>query len=94
MIASSGLRPVIPAVPVDRLGQRLSASPIRHLARTAAGLLSPRAEILGDRVGRISMSSQMMRTISLVAIMLDEAREISRYIPAADRSRLLARSWD
>jgi len=39
------------------------------------------AAILGDRVGRMSMSSQMMRTIlDSVAIRLDEAREISRYM--------------
>ena len=44
-------------------------------------LLAPMAAILGDRVGRMSMSSQMMRTIlDSVAIRLDEAREISRYV--------------
>src|SRR3954466_15602808 len=44
-------------------------------------LLAPMAAILGDRVGRMSMSSQMMRTIlDSVAIRLDEAREISRYM--------------
>src|ERR1041384_680465 len=38
-------------------------------------LLAPMAAILGDRVGRMSMSSQMMRTIlDSVAIRLDEAR--------------------
>ena len=44
-------------------------------------LLAPMAAILGDRVGRMSMSSQTMRTIlDSVAIRLDEAREISRYM--------------
>src|ERR1043165_8562731 len=44
-------------------------------------LLAPMAAILGDRVGRMTMSSQMMRTIlDSVAIRLDEAREISRYM--------------
>src|SRR6187397_1434545 len=44
-------------------------------------LLAPMAAILGDRVGRMSMSSQMMRTIlDSIAIRLDEAREISRYM--------------
>jgi hypothetical protein len=44
-------------------------------------LLAPMAAILGDRVGRMSMSSQTMRTIlDSIAIRLDEAREISRYM--------------
>ena len=44
-------------------------------------LLAPMAAILGDRAGRMSMSTQMMRTIlDSVAIRLDEAREISRYM--------------
>src|SRR6187397_1564129 len=44
-------------------------------------LLAPMAAILGDRVGRMAMSSQLMRTIlDSVAIRLDEAREISRYM--------------
>ena len=44
-------------------------------------LLAPMAAILGDRIGRMSMSSQTMRTIlDSVAIRLDEAREISRYM--------------
>jgi hypothetical protein len=44
-------------------------------------LLAPMAAILGDRVGRMSMSSQTMRSIlDSVAIRLDEAREISRYM--------------
>jgi hypothetical protein len=44
-------------------------------------LLAPMATILGDRIGRMSMSSQMMRSIlDSIAIRLDEAREISRYM--------------
>ena len=44
-------------------------------------LLAPMAAILGDRVGRMSMSTQTMRTIlDSIAIRLDEAREISRYM--------------
>ena len=44
-------------------------------------LLAPMAAILGDRIGRMSMSSQTMRSIlNSIAIRLDEAREISRYM--------------
>jgi hypothetical protein len=44
-------------------------------------LLAPMAAILGDRVGRMSMSSQTMRSIlDSVAMRLDEARDISRYM--------------
>ena len=44
-------------------------------------LLAPMAAILGDRIGRMSMSSQTMRSIlDSVAIRLDEARDISRYM--------------
>ena len=44
-------------------------------------LLAPMAAILGDRIGRMSMSSQTMRSIlDSIAIRLDEAREISRYM--------------
>src|SRR5215203_3844759 len=44
-------------------------------------LLAPMAAILGDRVGRMSISTQTMRTIlDSIAIRLDEAREISRYM--------------
>src|SRR6478736_5075349 len=44
-------------------------------------LLAPMAVILGDRVGRMSMSTQTMRTLlDSIAIRLDEAREISRYM--------------
>ena len=44
-------------------------------------LLAPMATILGDRVGRMSMSSQTMRSIlDSIAIRLDEARELSRYM--------------
>jgi hypothetical protein len=44
-------------------------------------LLAPMAAILGDRVGRMSMSSMTMRSIlDSIAMRLDEAREISRYM--------------
>jgi hypothetical protein len=44
-------------------------------------LLAPMAAILGDRVGRMSMSSQTMRSIlDSIAMRLDEARDISRYM--------------
>jgi hypothetical protein len=44
-------------------------------------LLAPMAAILGDRIGRMSMSSQTMRHIlDSIAVRLDEAREISRYM--------------
>jgi len=44
-------------------------------------LLAPMASILGDRVGRMAISSQMMRGIlDSIATRLDEARDISRYM--------------
>jgi hypothetical protein len=44
-------------------------------------LLAPMATILGDRRGRMAMSSQTMRTImDSIATRLDEARDISRYM--------------
>jgi hypothetical protein len=44
-------------------------------------LLAPMAAILGDRIGRMSMSSQTMRSIlDSIAMRLDEARDISRYM--------------
>jgi len=44
-------------------------------------LLAPMASILGDRMGRMSMSSTMMRGIlDSIATRLDEARDISRYM--------------
>jgi hypothetical protein len=44
-------------------------------------LLAPMATILGDRIGRMSMSSQTMRSLlDSIAMRLDEAREISRYM--------------
>src|SRR4029079_3026580 len=61
----NGFRLADPGITVER-------SPVR---------LAPRAAILGDRVGRMSMSTQTMRTIlDSIAIRLDEAREISRYM--------------
>ncbi len=44
-------------------------------------LLAPMAAILGDRVGRMAISSLTMRSIlDSIAIRLDEARDISRYM--------------
>src|SRR5205085_1691885 len=44
-------------------------------------LLAPMASILGDRMGRMSMSSTMMRGIlDSIATRLDEARDITRYL--------------
>jgi hypothetical protein len=44
-------------------------------------LLAPMATILGDRMGRTSMSPQTMRTLmDSIATRLDEARDISRYM--------------
>jgi hypothetical protein len=44
-------------------------------------LLAPMAAILGDRIGRMAISSQMMRGIlDSIAARLDEARDLSRYM--------------
>ena len=44
-------------------------------------LLAPMAAILGDRVGRMAISQQMMRGIlDSIAARLDEARDMSRYM--------------
>ena len=44
-------------------------------------LLAPMATILGDRMGRMAISSSMMRGIlDSIAARLDEARDISRYM--------------
>jgi len=44
-------------------------------------LLAPMAAILGDRVGRMAISAQIMRGIlDSIATRLDEARDISRYL--------------
>lgn len=44
-------------------------------------LLAPMATLLGDRLGRMAMSSQMMRGIlDSIATRLDEARDLSRYM--------------
>ncbi len=44
-------------------------------------LLAPMAAILGSRVGRMAISSQMLRGIlNSIATRLDEARDISRYM--------------
>jgi hypothetical protein len=44
-------------------------------------LLAPMASILGDRIGRMAISSQMMRGIlDSIATRLDEARDLSRYM--------------
>src|SRR6516225_2690594 len=44
-------------------------------------LLAPMAVLLGDRMGRMSISSQLMRGIlDSIAMRLDEARDVSRYM--------------
>jgi hypothetical protein len=44
-------------------------------------LLAPMAAILGDRAGRMAISSQVMRgLLDSIATRLDEARDISRYM--------------
>src|ERR671937_212884 len=44
-------------------------------------LLAPMAAILGDRIGRMAISSSMMRGIlDSIATRLDEARDLSRYM--------------
>src|SRR3981189_2849092 len=44
-------------------------------------LLAPMAAILGDRMGRMAISSQMMRGIlDSIAARLDESRDLSRYM--------------
>ena len=44
-------------------------------------LLAPMAALLGDRVGRMAISAQIMRGIlDSIATRLDEARDISRYM--------------
>jgi hypothetical protein len=44
-------------------------------------LLAPMAALLGDRLGRMAISTQMMRGIlDSIAMRLDEARDLSRYL--------------
>src|SRR3954463_5129728 len=44
-------------------------------------LLAPMAVLLGDRIGRMAISSQLMRGIlDSIATRLDEARDLSRYM--------------
>jgi hypothetical protein len=44
-------------------------------------LLAPMASILGDRVGRMAISTQAMRSLlESIGMRLDESREISRYL--------------
>src|SRR5262249_43641218 len=44
-------------------------------------LLAPMAAILGDRIGRMAISAQVMRGIlDSIAARLDEARDLSRYM--------------
>jgi hypothetical protein len=52
----------------------------RHAERTPV-LLAPMAAILRSRMGRMAISAQMMRGIlDSIAMRLDEARDISRYM--------------
>ena len=44
-------------------------------------LLAPMATLLGDRIGRMSITTQTMRSIlESIALRLDEARELARYL--------------
>jgi hypothetical protein len=44
-------------------------------------LLAPMSAILGDRIGRMAISAQMMRAVlDSIAARLDEARDLSRYL--------------
>jgi hypothetical protein len=56
------------------------ADPGLAVARSPV-LLAPMAAILGDRIGRMAISSQTMRSIlDSIATRLDEARDLSRYM--------------
>jgi hypothetical protein len=56
------------------------ADPGLAVARSPV-LLAPMASILGDRIGRMTISSQIMRSIlDSIATRLDEARDLSRYM--------------
>ncbi len=56
------------------------ADPGLAVARSPV-LLAPMAAILGDRIGRMTISSQTMRSIlDSIATRLDEARDLSRYM--------------
>jgi len=47
----------------------------------APKLLAPMASILGDRIGRMAMSAQLMRSIlDSIATRLDESRDLARYM--------------
>jgi hypothetical protein len=47
----------------------------------APKLLAPMAAILGDRIGRMAMSAQLMRSLlDSIGTRLDEARDLSRYM--------------
>lgn len=47
----------------------------------APRLLAPMAAILGERIGRMTISAQLMRSIlDSIATRLDEARDLSRYM--------------
>ena len=53
----------------------------RLAAERTPALLAPMAAILGSRTGRMAISAQMMRGIlDSIAMRLDEARDISRYM--------------
>jgi hypothetical protein len=56
------------------------ADPGLAVARSPV-LLAPMATILGDRVGRMAISTQIMRSLlDSIANRLDEARDLSRYM--------------
>src|SRR5262249_14406350 len=65
---------------IDWVNAFLMAVPVIAVGRRPM-LLAPMAAILGDRVGRMAISSLTMRSIlDSIAIRLDEARDMSRYM--------------
>jgi hypothetical protein len=57
-------------------------------------LLAPMAVLLGDRIGRMAISSQLMRGIlDSIATRLDEARDMSRYMTGLRLLGLLGTFW-
>src|SRR5215475_12899948 len=83
-LANPGLNALI--VGVMLIGIALSFRQVLRLypglaVERAPVLLAPMAAILGDRVGRMAISAQIMRSIlDSIATRLDEARDISRYM--------------
>ena len=74
-------RQVIRLFPEVALGQQLPHRRSGLAVDRRPRLLAPMAAILGDRVGRMSITQQTMRhLLDSIATRLDEARDISRYM--------------